>query len=416
MLAKSHLELTELREAEEKLDYLRNQSDFPSRNKWELEAVNADFYLQTKNYDKAIQHLAVAANTVPNREKKIRYNFILAQLHQLKGEFKQAFDLYTKIVKMNPKYEMGFNARINRARCYDSSSGSSESVYKELLKMKKDPKNVDFLDQIYYALAGLSKNEGKTVEEIFYLNLSIKSSVGNLNQKALSYLELAKIYYSKPDYRTAQSYYDSTITNMAKDYPDYPDILTRRNSLTKLVKYMKTIETEDSLQQMAALSLEERALIVDKFLTDEEDQKRKLAQEQQSNQIFEQSKPSRANEFNNSQGSGWYFYNTQATSFGFNEFVKRFGRRKLEDNWKRSKKQSTIVATEEVIEKETILFQKTDSSVSTDAPGRRESMMKSIPTESEDLLKSTNKIIEAFYNIGMIYRELLNDLKASAEP
>ncbi len=413
-LAKTHLELTELREAEEKLDYLRNQSDFPQKNKWELEAVNADFYLQTKNYNKATQHLARAAALTPDREKKIRYNFILAQLHQLKGEFKQAYDLYTRIVKMNPKYEMAFVARLNRARCYESSSGSSESVHKELLKMQKDPKNKDFLDQIYYALAGLYKNEGKESEEIFNLNLSIKSSTGNQNQKALSYLELGKIYYSKPDYKLAQAYYDSTISNMAKDYPDYTDILTKRNSLTKLAKYMKTIETEDSLQHLSTLSVEERALVIDQIISDEEDQKRKSEQEVQSNQIFDPSKQANVNAFNNASGSSWYFYNPQAISFGFNEFVKKFGDRKLEDNWKRSKKQSSITITEEPVETEIILIQEKDSSVTNNSVSRRDNIIKSIPSGSEAILKSNNKIIEAYYNIGMIYRELLNDLPASA--
>ncbi|MFN8166851.1 MAG: hypothetical protein U0X76_11980, partial [Bacteroidia bacterium] len=56
-IAKTYLELTQLKEAEDKLDYLRNQSDFPKKNRWEYEAVNADFYLQTKNYDKATEHL-----------------------------------------------------------------------------------------------------------------------------------------------------------------------------------------------------------------------------------------------------------------------------------------------------------------------------------------------------------------------
>ena len=414
-LAKSYLELTELREAEGKLDYLRNQTDFPKKNKWELEAVNADFYLQTKNYDKAIEHLIRAAVLAPEREKRIRYNFILAQLHQQKGDFKQAYDLYTKIVKMNPKYEMAFNARLNRARCYDSSSGSSESVHKELLKMQKDPKNKDFLDQIYYALAGLAKNEGKEEEEINFLNLSIRSSSGNQNQKALSYLELAKIYYSKPDYKKAQGYYDSTITSMSKDYPDYTDILTRRNSLTKLVKYMRTIDTEDSLQHLATLTPDERAKIVDKFLSDEENQKIKIKKEEQSNQIFDPSKQASANAFNQASGSNWYFYNAQAISFGFNEFVKKFGSRKLEDNWKRSKKQSTAPVAEEPVEKDSSLILGKDSAAVADNPNRRENMLKSIPTGDESLLKSNNRIIDAYYNIGMIYREQLNDLKASAE-
>ena len=61
---------------------------------------------------------------------------------------------------MNPKYEVGFNARLNRARCSDGTSGNNLTVRKELERMKSDPKNKDYLDQIYYALAGLEKNEG----------------------------------------------------------------------------------------------------------------------------------------------------------------------------------------------------------------------------------------------------------------
>ncbi len=420
-IAKTFLELTQLREAEEKLDYLRNQSDFPKKDKWELEAVNADYYLQTKNFDKAKEHLTRAAALVKDREKRIRYLFILAQLHQQKGEFKQAFDLYTKVIKMNPPYEMAFNARLNRARCYDSSSGSGESVLKELLKMEKDPKNKDFLDQIYYALAGLKKNEGKEEEQITYLNKSIQSSTNNQNQKALAYLELAKISFNKPDYRTAQAYYDSTVTNMGKDYPDYNEILTRRNSLTKLVKYMKTIELEDSLQQLSSLSKEEQIKKIDEIIVRDE-KKRQEAKEakeaeslkEQSNQIFDPQKQSEANQFNKASGSNWYFNNPQAVSFGFNEFTKKFGERKLEDNWRRSKKQVGGEITENIEGLDSLNTAVSDTGKVAPVK-RREEMLKNIPSGSEAMEKSTTKIIDAYYNIGMIYREQLNDLNASAE-
>ena len=39
-IAKTYLELTQLKEAEDKLDYLRNQGDFPKKNKWELGTPN----------------------------------------------------------------------------------------------------------------------------------------------------------------------------------------------------------------------------------------------------------------------------------------------------------------------------------------------------------------------------------------
>ncbi len=413
-LAKTYLELTELREAESKLDYLRNQSDFPKKSMWELQAVNADFYLQTKNYDKAIQYLTRAASLVKDREKKIRYNYILAQLHQQKKEYKQAFDLYTKVIKMNPKYEMAFNAKLSRARCYDVSLGSSESVYKELLKMERDPKNKEFLDQIYYALAGLAKNEGKDEEEIELLNRSIRSSTNNVNQKALSYLELAKINYSKPDYKTAQAYYDSTITNLGKDYPDYQEILSKRNSLTKLVKYMKTIETEDSLQLLSKLSPQEQKAAVDSYLQKEAQQKMEAQAAEQKKQIFNPSDTKRVNELNTATGSNWYFYNQQAISFGLTEFSKKFGTRKLEDNWRRSKKQDEFPGAEDVQFRDTTINVGRDTAGFSDANKRREMMINSIPISDEATEKSNAKIIEAYYNIGMIYREQLNDLKASA--
>jgi tetratricopeptide (TPR) repeat protein len=413
-IAKTYIQLTQMREAEEKLDYLRNQSDFPKKHRWELEAVYADYYLQTMNFEKATTHLTRAAALVKDREKKIRYHFILAQLHQQKNEFKQAFDLYTKVIKMNPKYEMAFNARLNRARCYDSSSGSSENVLNELLKMEKDPKNKDFLDQIYFALAGLSKNEGKQDKEIEYLNKSIRSSVNNKNQKALSYLELAKIEYAIPDYRTAQAYYDSTISNLANDFPGYTEILNRRNSLTKLVKFLRTIEMEDSLQGLSKLTPEERARIVDDVIAKEEREKELAKTQEQSNQIFDL-KSRDASAFNQASGSNWYFYNTQALSFGFNEFTKKFGDRPLEDNWRRSKKEASGMV--EDIEKPDITTEPEgiDTTGTADAGVRRENMIRSIPADVASLEKSTNKIVDAYYNVGMIYREQLNDLRASAE-
>ena len=418
-LAKTYIELTQMREAEEKLDYVNNQSDFPKKNKWELAAANADFHLQTKNYDNAIKYLTRAAALVKNRDTKIRWLFILAQLHQQKGEFKFAFDLYTKVIKMNPKYEIGFNARLNRARCSDGTSGNNEMVRKELDKMQQDPKNKDFLDQIYFALAGLAKNEGHPDQQVEFLNKSVRTSTINTTQKALSYLELGKIQFEKKEYRLAQIYYDSTTSLLTNDYPDYTEILNRRNSLTKLVKNMRVIENEDSLQLLASLSPADRQAKIDAVLQKEEEEKQKLKEEQQSNQIFHQSgSQTEINNFNKQSGGGWYFYNPTAVSFGLNEFSKKFGNRKLEDNWRRSNKQSTIIDQDNTQDKEVLSDDSTstDSSKVTANDGKRKAdMLKAIPSDKAALEKSTNKIIDAYYNIGMIYREQLNDLNASAE-
>lgn len=412
-IAKTYLELTQLKEAEDKLDYLRNQSDFPKKNKWELAAVNADFFLQTKNYPKAIEHLTKASILAPKREDRIRFMFILAQLYQQQEEYQKAFQLYSKVIKMNPKYEMAFNARINRARCYDANSKNGEEVKKELAKLQKDPKNKDFLDQIYYALAGLAKKEGKPDEEFDNLNKSVRASTSNQNQKALSYLELAKIYFAKPDYRNAQAYYDSTVTNLSNDHPDYTEVLNRRNSLTKLVRNLNIIATEDSLQGLAKMTPEQRQQLVDAKIKDEEEAKQKKQEEEQVNQIFDQAKPDQVNQMNKGTGSNWYFYNTQAISFGFNEFTKKWGNRKLEDNWRRSNKESTSNIIESEGTDTLVTSEKEIKDPKLAAEKKKQDMLDAVPSSPEALDKSTKKIIDAYYNAAMIYREQLNDYPAS---
>ena len=417
-LAKCYLQLTMLREAQEKLDYLRNQKDFPKKKLWELAAVNADFHQQTRNIEKTVEHLEVAAKLAPKRKDRIRFMFILAQLYQQQEEFKKAFDLFTKVIKMNPPYEMDFNARINRARCSDGGGKGGEAVRKELLKMEKDPKNLEYLDQIYYALAGLAEKEGKQEEEMMLLNKSIQVSTGNQNQKALSYLALAKIYFARPDYKNAQLYYDSTIANLSNDHPDYTATLTLRNSLTRLVKYLNTIAVEDSLQTLSKMSPEELSNLINKKIqTDslEVIAQKKLDEEQQVTKIFEQGRFAEANAFNKESGSNWYFYNPQAISFGFNEFVKKWGTRKLEDNWRRSSKSTSFAPG---LEDEEIDTAGASTEEITDpgliAQKKRQDMLKVVPSSPEALEKSTTKIVDAYYNAGMIYREQLNDLNASA--
>lgn len=413
-LAKTYLELTQLNEAEDKLDYLRNQSDFPRKSKWELDAVNADFYLQTKNFTKAIDHLTKASIGAPKREDRIRFMFILAQLKQQEGDFQGAFQLYSRVIKMNPRYEMAFNARINRARCYDANSKNGEEVKKELAKLQKDPKNKDFLDQIYYALADLAKKEGKPEEELEDLNKSVRASTTNKNQKALSYLALAKIYFARPDYKNAQAYYDSTVSNLGTDHPDYTDVLNKRNSLTKLVRNLNIIAQEDSLQGLAKLSKSEQEALVAKKINDEEEAKRQKQEEEQVNQIFDPSRSTQANQLNQGSGSNWYFYNAQAISFGFNEFTKKWGNRKLEDNWRRSSKETAVPVADDGGTDSLVTGEKEIKDPKLAAEKKKQDMLSAIPSTPEALEKSTKRVVDAYYNAAMIYREQLNDLAASA--
>jgi tetratricopeptide (TPR) repeat protein len=413
-LAKTYIQLTQMKEAEDRLDYLRNQKDMNKRIRAEYNAVAADYYLQTRNIGPAIDHLKLAIPDTRDRNSRIRYMFILAQLYQQKGEFRPAYELYSKVINKNPVYEMAFNSRINRARCFDAQSQNSNSVKKELNKMAKDPKNKEYLDQVYYALAGIAQKENKEDEEIMYLNKSVEASTTNTNQKAISYLELGKIYLAHPDYRTAQLYYDSAVTNLSNDHPDYTDIVIKRNSLTKLIRALNTIHDQDSLMMLTKLSEKDREKLVDDFLQQEDEERQRkleIEKEQQVNQLFNVDSKQKQN-VNRGNGSSWYFYNSSALTFGTNDFSRKWGSRKLEDNWRRSSKQANL-EEEEVIVEDTAKQEIQDPEEARAA--RKQELLKKIPSDQEEIDKAMAKVIDAYYNAAMIYNEQLSDKPASAK-
>ena len=97
---------------------------------------------------------------------KTRLIFILAQLHHIQGNYKASV-YYQEVVERNPEYEMAFQAKINRALSF--TGGDSKSIKAQLLKMLKDDKNIEYFDQIYYALAEISftdQNEALGIDQL----------------------------------------------------------------------------------------------------------------------------------------------------------------------------------------------------------------------------------------------------------
>ncbi len=432
-LTQCYLELGKTPDAEYLLDFLKNDKEFPWKKlRGTYYAISANYNMQKENYEKAAEELKNAVASTRKKQDRIRYSFILAQLYQKAGNCTEAYPIYNRVIKQNAPYEMEFNARINRARCFDINSGSKD-IKEQLTKMLKDEKNKEYLDQIYYALATIAEKENDEPKAIDLLKLSTGSSTTNTNQKALSFLELAEIYFKRPDYRNAQVYYDSTVTFLSPDHPDYPSSLNKKTSLSKLVRNLNIISEEDSLQKLSSLSPKEQEAAIDKIIEEEiKEQERKKEEEEElkKQQEQQQQESSQLQNFQNSNspktdftptGSGWYFYNPSAMSFGLNEFIKKWGNRKLEDNWRRTNKESTATSAENPEEvtpgdsAEILAAAQRDSLMAMSNDKRREAYLKSIPATEEQKKQSTDKIIEAYYNAGLIYKEQLDNNKEAAD-
>ncbi|MBK9671215.1 MAG: tetratricopeptide repeat protein [Bacteroidetes bacterium] len=411
--------------AEEIMDQIRYDKKFPTRLLGEFYAICADFYCKKDDYTYAIENLTKAIPLTKSKRDKTRYTFVLGQLYQKQGQLKKASQYFTQVIKMNPPYEMAFSAKMNEARCFDVSTGNTADLKKRLKKMLRDDKNIEFQDQIYYALAEIADKEKQREQAMEYLHTSIQKSTSNTYQKALSSLKLGDIYLQIPDFKGAQAYYDTAVGLINPQFPDYDDIVTKSKSLNGLVKDMLTIEREDSLQGIAKLDESTRSKLLEKLEADAKAAaiaKKEKEAEEKENQEKLQSLPQSLTTGGGPGGGmgfpggtgekGWYFYNQQTLSFGFTEFQKKWGNRKLEDNWRRSNKQQQALTDD-------FGNSTSQTSDSAAADGKTESgkdglvyrdkasMLKDIPLTSDAIKKSNDTIVNAFYDMASIYRDQL---------
>ena len=411
-LARAYNQTKEYKESDRILELLTSDERVPKKLYPDLYATIADLRMKQEQYVDAIGPLSKALENVRKKKTRIRYAFILGQLNQETGNLEAASSFYQQVIKMNPPYEMSFNARINRASVFVEGADKSREIKAELNKMMKDEKNTEYQDQIYFALANINMREGKTEEAISYYKLSSAKSISNPQQKTKSCLTLAELFYERQNYQSAKLYYDSAIVSLTPEYKDYDGVMTKSKSLSSLVENLIVIQFEDSVQRLAGMSESERYVIIDSIIAkvrrDEQLAQMSEMQEVQDDQFNRMilSETSRSRDQSGESDGKWYFYNDAAKSFGQPEFKMKWGTRKLEDNWRRKNKtqisfgdmeaEATDSASAEGVQRQ-VLSNKT-----------REFYLQDVPLTDSMMVISNNKIIECMFNAGTVYK---NDLK-----
>jgi tetratricopeptide (TPR) repeat protein len=371
---------------------------FPKNFDREIAPIYADLFLRQKKYPKAVEKLEEAIEIETKRQFKTRLIFILAQVQQELGS-SQASSLYEQVVKLNPKYEMAFQAKIKQALAY--SGGNNKSIKAQLLKMVKDDKNAEYLDQIYFALADMTLREGDRPKGIEYLELSVLASSSNNDQKSKSFLRLGKLYYAEKNYIKAQRYYDSTMTVLPKEHEEFALIELQNTSLTELVDQLEIVNNRDSISQLCALSEKDLITKIEDLIQDKKDDDARIEEENNTMAPV----PFGGNTPGGSGGKFWVWDNNLRGK-GFNDFKTAWGNRKLEDNWRRLNKSSVSVGEENTDGEDGAV--KDEYTI--------EFYMKTLPCgDDEKLLASNNEMMDALYEIGTIYRVKLDDPNAAKE-
>jgi hypothetical protein len=237
-----------------------------------------------------------------------------------------------------------------------------------------------------------------------------KRQTTNKRQKAMSYEKLGDLSFATKDYVAAQKYYDSCTRFINDDYPNGDIVKNKATKLADLVKAIETANFEDSVQRIAKLSEKDREDFLKETLKEmKREQQRRKEQEAAKLLALQQNQPN-TGAVNNS--NKFIFNNPKLREDGYNEFRKMWGQRENEDDWRRSEKIVLNTAANAT--------SKTDSSATqAQNTGAKDSLTidelrKNLPLSDTAFAQSQERLLEARYTAGVLYKEVLGETELAA--
>lgn len=409
-------------DAEAVVAYARSDNKFYQNYDLELLLAEADIYVKQKNYGSAIEPLEKALAKLKRKPRaRTRPTFVLAQCHEALGNYSAAAKGYENVLKARPNYDMEFYAKISRAKLGRKAGGGSGEIKSLLLKMSRDGKNKEYLDQIFYELGEISLSESDKISARKYFRKSVEVNTTNKEQLAQTFLRLAEIDFQDEQYASAKYNYDSCLLAMSKDDKRYAATEFKNKMLSRLVENLSVIQVEDSLQKIARMSEEERKRFAQKIIAQREAEEQKKLDEKNNpqNNLMNNNLSNAQNSTNNqAAGSTWYFYNPTVRAQGYNDFIKKWGNRKYEENWRRKDKSSSTStddnASANAEAKDSVANNTNSKQLKDDRPLTEEDkVLQGVPLTEAELAKSNERLILAFYNLAIIYKEDLQNYRKS---
>lgn len=400
----------------------------------------ADFYVRSHEYKKAAPMLEEAMKYTKGAQKT-RLTFLLGQVHKLNGNYTEAYNAFNKVgSSSSANYRTRFNARIKQSEVFQGDDIKKE--VKSLEAMTKYGSNKEFLDQIYYAIGNLYISRADTTNAIANYEKAVSLSTRNGIDKALAQIALGGLYYEQHRYDKAQPCYSEAVPQLPETHPNYKALSKRSDVLDELAVYAQNVTTQDSLLRLADMSPEEQLKVINKTIEDlkrREKEEREnaereeyLAKQAAAGTGLQQGSVAAPTTFNLNTDKSWYFYNEATRNAGRTEFQKRWGSRKLEDDWRRRNKTTYAPFSDEETDSETENEEAatTDSDVDSNSqeessaerearerasdPHFPEYYLNQIPSTPEERQTSHDVIQEGLYNMGVILKDKLDDIPSAA--
>ncbi len=388
-----------------------------------------DYYVRTKDFGKALPFLKLAAAAASGTQKN-RLWFLAGQAAHAIGNNREAYEAFKKAASgLSTPYRTKFNARIKQSEVFTGKN--IEGEVRALRALTRYQRNNEFLDQIYYAIGNLYLSRGDTAEAKKNYLTALEKSTRNGIDKALAGVALGNIYFDEHDYIKAQPCYSEAIPQLSETFPNYKTLKKRSDVLDELVVYAGNVELQDSLLALSKLPEEEQRAVCQKIVDElkrQEKEAEEAARREEALANAEQNSPMNQNApstpaFSMNNDKSWYFYNTMTKNQGKTEFQRKWGSRKLEDDWRRRNKTSfsfedpadedggdsegTAQANDSIPEEERKAIEAASD------PHNVEFYLAQIPKTEEQIETANDVIQEGLYNMGVILKDKLEDFPAA---
>ncbi|MBK7811693.1 MAG: tetratricopeptide repeat protein [Saprospiraceae bacterium] len=425
--AKNLVERAKYYEALSILKDINGDINTPENLYEELNATFAHVYLRQNKLEAAIPYLKNAIEYGKVKKKKARYAFILGQIYQGLNRPVSSDEYFTLTLKMNPGYELRFQSKMNLLLNQGLGSENVAETEKAILKLLKDPKNLDFEPEIYYALAKIALRDKRKEEGINYLKSSVGSLAKNNGIKASAYQLLADMHFESQQYGLSKNYYDSTLMMLAKNDEKraYPSKMVA--NLAEISTQLDVIYLQDSLLKISEMSTKEKRALAIQIknknkpkVVNPNGQAGSMIPENAFDKMglgnggfgerFDRGNLEQAgvNSASKDKGSSYFAYDQRAINKGRSTFEQVWGTRNLEDNWRRSNKTSFVSDFENTTQGNN---DQTEDNLEEDLA----SILRGIPSTQEEKDAAHKKIQDAMYKLGVLYREKIEQYKKSKE-
>lgn len=447
-LAKCYIEDGWTYDAEDVIHNMERDSiHWRAQKEWDY--TYADYYIHTGNTPKAIPYLRKVISHEMRHKQKAREWYLMGQLQASIGNTQEAYKAFRHVIRLNPPYEMEFNARI--AITEVMANGNASKMISKLRRMAVSDNNKEYLDQVYYAIGNIYLSKKDTLQAISAYEKGNKKATRNGIEKGVLLLHLGNLYWEKEKFSDARRCYGEAIGLLDKERKDYNQLSKRSKILDELVPYTDAVQLQDSLQQLAKMSEKDRNAAIDRVIEalkkkEKEERDRNTedvsdAQDPYSdNRIVNNTRQKNnrntvldnsTNTFSTTDPKGqWYFYAPLTVSQGKAQFQKLWGKRKNEDNWQRTNK--TIVASTENSADESEKQDTTQEQADTNEPinqpegteknnipnavndpHKREYYLAQIPFTPEQKAESNKLLEDGLYHSGVIFKDKLDNLGLS---